>query len=775
MTRAEGFRRKLRGLTFQSRLLLLVALGVSLPALATCIILGLQLDRQARTLFSSGLQSNLGTFSLLAEGQQKNAIDGLRRAAVDNAIQVTVELGITSQLEQYLDQQAGVIGLDFIAIFDRNGQLIATAGKAPHRDLQWRLAALGSAEAACTVREGMELHFVECEGATYIVSVAPILRNRSVLGTASTQSVSWLGFLVGGSPVATPNLLAELEEHRLGIPLLWADDILLYSGGLSNVSGISIDVQVREYDVDGVPYLGASKTLPVGNGKLRLGLLTPLEPLKRAVLTSVGTVAMIGALAVLSALLVIGLLANRMLKPIGELRDGALRIGQGDFSHRISVASGDEFETLARQFNEMSEKLENSYGNLETQVAERTRELSDALDQQIANAEVLRIMSRSAFDLNTVLKTLIEYAVKLCNAGGGAIWLRNGDSFTAIAMTGGFNGEAPEGWSLTETGGSRETRIARRAAAIGDVVNLSGPASDQSVDPSGGDSDREQKAVLALPIKGTDRIEGLILLSRPGDRPFAERQVELTVSFADQAAIALKNVRLLDEVRSQSREIAQSRLRRFLAPQVAELLLESAEAGIELESHRTEVTVLFCDLRGFTAFAESVEPEEVMTVLREYHKALGELIFKYQGTLERFLGDGLMVVFNDPIPIPDHGIRAVRMAIEMRDKMVDLSRQWSRFGHRLGFGIGLAQGYATVGPIGFDQRLDYSVIGSVPNLASRLCDNAKPGQVLVSQRVYWSAAESVEFRPVGELALRGFQNPVAAYEVVSQASDGGAC
>jgi class 3 adenylate cyclase len=205
-------------------------------------------------------------------------------------------------------------------------------------------------------------------------------------------------------------------------------------------------------------------------------------------------------------------------------------------------------------------------------------------------------------------------------------------------------------------------------------------------------------------------------------------------------------------------------LRRFLPPQVADLLVaDGADGSSVLESHRRDVTVVFCDLRGFTAFAETAEPEEVMTVLRDYHAALGELIFAHEGTLERFVGDGVLVLFNDPIPQKDHTGRALRMALEMRAAVTELAHGWLRHGHELGFGVGIARGYATLGAIGFDRRIDYSVIGTVPNLASRLCDEAKAGQILLSQRVV-AAQEGIEARLLGELPLKGFHKPIAAYE-----------
>jgi class 3 adenylate cyclase len=185
-----------------------------------------------------------------------------------------------------------------------------------------------------------------------------------------------------------------------------------------------------------------------------------------------------------------------------------------------------------------------------------------------------------------------------------------------------------------------------------------------------------------------------------------------------------------------------------------------------LRSHRREVTVVFLDLRGFTAFAESAEPEEVMSVLREYHAAMGELILAHEGTLERFTGDGMMVFFNDPVPVPDPEERAIRMALAMRERVAELATRWRRRGDHLDFGVGMAQGYATIGAIGFEGRWDYGAIGTVTNLAARLCAEAKPGQILAPQRLLAAVEGLVEAEPVGALALRGFQRPVAAYNLL---------
>ncbi len=207
-----------------------------------------------------------------------------------------------------------------------------------------------------------------------------------------------------------------------------------------------------------------------------------------------------------------------------------------------------------------------------------------------------------------------------------------------------------------------------------------------------------------------------------------------------------------------------SKLRRFLSPQLAELIVDSGDETF-LESHRREIVVVFCDLRGFTPFAESSEPEEVMGVLQEYHEALGDLIFRFEGTLERFTGDGLMVFFNDPIRCDDGPLRAVRMAVAMRTRVRDLAEAWARQGHDLALGIGVAQGYATLGTIGFEGRRDYAAIGSVTNLAARLCGEAEPWQILVSERVVSGAGTSIVAEDVGERRIKGFSRSVHAYNI----------
>ena len=234
---------------------------------------------------------------------------------------------------------------------------------------------------------------------------------------------------------------------------------------------------------------------------------------------------------------------------------------------------------------------------------------------------------------------------------------------------------------------------------------------------------------------------------------------------AQSADLAAWNRTLEARVAEQLSEIERvSRLKRFLAPQVAELILSSGDEVV-LESHRRAISVVFCDLRGFTPFAETAEPEEVMSVLGEYHAGLGTLVHKYEGTVERFVGDGMVILFNDPLPCPDPNQRAVRLALEMRERIRELSVGWRKYGHQLGFGVGIAYGYATLGRIGFEGRFDYSAIGTVVNLAARLCSDAKDGEILIDAKVQASIESWDITDAAGELTLKGFQRPVQAFSV----------
>jgi adenylate cyclase len=284
--------------------------------------------------------------------------------------------------------------------------------------------------------------------------------------------------------------------------------------------------------------------------------------------------------------------------------------------------------------------------------------------------------------------------------------------------------------------------------------------------------------VTALDAK-EERIKGLDagaddFLSKPVNQPELLARV--------RSLLRIKT--LYDQVESQKAELANwnksleqrvadgvselerlSRMKRFFSPQVADMIT-SGDAKDPLKSHRSEITVVFIDLRGYTAFTESAEPEDVMRVLREYHEAMGRLIMQHNGTVERFAGDAIMIFFNDPIPLENPAEHAVRMALDMHDQFASCAVGWKKRGFDLQIGIGIAQGYATIGAIGFEGRFDYGAIGAVSNLSARLCAEAKGGQTLVAQRVLGRVEELVEAEPVGELTLKGFQRPIPAFNVV---------
>ena len=265
---------------------------------------------------------------------------------------------------------------------------------------------------------------------------------------------------------------------------------------------------------------------------------------------------------------------------------------------------------------------------------------------------------------------------------------------------------------------------------------------------------------LAIPLLVKDRLVGVLAVESPRPNAFDELDEVLLAIVGNQAATAIDNARAYRMVEQLSR------LKRFFSPQLAELIVQGG-ADDPLRTHRREVTVVFLDLRGFTAFAETSEPEEVMGVLREYHAEMGKLILDHEGTLERFAGDGMMIFFNDPLLVPNPAERAVRMAIAMRDRVSRLAARWRRQGYELDLGIGIAKGFATIGAIGFEGRWDYGAIGPVTNLAARLCGEAKPGQILISPRLLAEVGDLLETEEVGLLALKGFARPVMASNIVS--------
>jgi class 3 adenylate cyclase len=437
------------------------------------------------------------------------------------------------------------------------------------------------------------------------------------------------------------------------------------------------------------------------------------------------------------------------------------------------------------------------------QIARLARERDEALEQQTAASEVLRVISASLGELGPVFQTMLERAVRICGASFGNIYRWDGEALHLMAS---HNAPAAYLEALRRSPIKLPLQDPFGQTPLGQMLKMRTPIHVTDVTADRGYSEQTNPAnpslrlavevggirtLLAVPMLTQNELIGAFVLSRQKVHPFDDKQIELVKNFAAQAVIAIENARLLKELRertdqleAQSQELARlnqhlearvtdqvgeiermGRLRRFLPPQVADLIVASGSEK-QLESHRREITALFCDLRGFTGFTESADAEDVMTLLRDYHAAIGNIINKYNGTLERYAGDGVMVVFNDPVPVENPPLQAVLMALEVREAIGALTGKWRRFGHDIGFGIGIAHGYATLGTIGFEGRFDYAAIGTVSNVASRLCDEAKPGQILISPRVLVAVEDAVQVEPVGEFELKGIRRPLAAYNVL---------
>lgn len=384
--------------------------------------------------------------------------------------------------------------------------------------------------------------------------------------------------------------------------------------------------------------------------------------------------------------------------------------------------------------------------------ADLARELEDVREQQRAISGVMRAVARSA-GLQPVLDEVAEACRRLCEADYGAVWLLQDGLLHLGAHQGepaGARYDREHPHAIDRTTAAGRAAVERRPVQIPDILD------DPEYTYPG---PRFFRTMLGVPIMFEDKLIGVVVVVRREPERFTDDHVTLAQTFADQAAIALTNARLIEAVERQRTELS-----RFVSPQVAGLI--SSEDGERLlAGHRAYISCLFSHLRGFTAFAETAAPEELFDVLREYHGVLGELIPAHQGTLEHFAGDGVMVFFNDPLPVEDHELQAIRLALAAQDRFRELAGSWRRRGIELGLGIGIEAGYATLGRIGFEGRFDYGALGPVANLASRLSTTAAEGQTLIGQHAFAATEDAVETSPVGTLDLKGFGRPVAAYEV----------
>ena len=385
--------------------------------------------------------------------------------------------------------------------------------------------------------------------------------------------------------------------------------------------------------------------------------------------------------------------------------------------------------------------------------SELARRLELADEQQRAISSVLHAVARSA-GLQPVLDEIVEACRRLCDADSGALWLLEDGLLRSVAHQGGL---AAATYDSVHPHAIDRTTAAGRTALLREPVLIP----DAELDPDYAyTGPRHFGAMLGVPVMVEDELLGVVVVVSSRPQAFDESNIRLLQTFADQAAITLANARLLEAVERQRTELS-----RFLSPQVAELI-SSPEGEQLLAGHRAYISCMFFDLRGFTAFAETASPEELLDVLRDYHATLGRLISEHGGTLEHFAGDGVMVFFNDPLAVADHELQAVRLALAAQERLAELSERWGKRGVELGLGVGIEAGHATLGRIGFEGRYDYGALGPVTNLASRLSSAAAAGQILIGQRVFAAVDEAVETTPAGNLELKGFARTVVAYEVV---------
>jgi signal transduction histidine kinase/CheY-like chemotaxis protein/HAMP domain-containing protein len=556
----------------------LVALAVSVPAVSTCLVLGFQLDRQARTLFANGLAANLETFSLVLAGEEVNLFDGIRRAAADNTLQITLDLEIGAQLTRYIEAQRQVMGIDFLGVYGKNlGSIAATGGEEGAGRAQWSLGeATAPIGADCKASRQINRQLVTCNGIVYLISVSPVLRAHDTdLGdaTAPSSESALIGYLLGATAVARPALVASLQRRQIAHPLIWYGDKLVYANiPAANLAPFALtDGSANEYVIGQTSYLGAAKAETVGSQRLVYAVMAPLAPLQSALLRSLFTVAGIGLLLIVGTMMVLSLIANRLLRPIEQLRLGAARIGTGDLEQRILVKTGDEIEALADQFNDMASRLHESYSDLENKVAVRTGELARSVAELRALGEVSQAVN-STLDLETVLSTIVTKAVELSGTDAGAIYVANEGQDH-------FNLRATHGMSETMIAALREHGVGlseswivqaatqRGPVQVADLLQLQRSPVQEIIVRAG------YRALLVVPLLRPDGIVGILVVRRKEAGQFARATIDLLQTFAAQSVLAIENARLFSEIEEKGRqlEIASQHKSQFVANMSHEL------------------------------------------------------------------------------------------------------------------------------------------------------------------------------------------------------------
>ena len=477
-----------------------------------------------------------------------------------------------------------------------------------------------------------------------------------------------------------------------------------------------------------------------------------------------------------------------------SLRVASVDFGKGRSLAAIPMMSGNRligvfsvYRTRVHPFNERALELVQLFADqaaIAIENVRRFRQLQARAERDAATREILQVLSQSRDDEFPVFDAILENACKLCDAPLAYLSMVTEDRTHVVspARRGAFESF---GETLDRLRVPLDTSPLALARAIAECrVFREDDISDSDVYRNGDPNrvsmveDEGARSLLVVPLIHKGLGIGSITLYRRDVAPFSDDDVALVEGFAAQAVIAIENVQqfralerlnaeLGDRVDEQVTEIERmARLKRFLSPAVADALVTLGDESI-LASHRALIATLFCDIRGFTAFCETAEPEETIEVLQAYHEEMGTLISAHGAGVDKRMGDGIMVIFNDPFPCDDPAGEAVRLSIAMRDRMATLCQQWKRHGHRLGFGIGISLGYATIGMVGSEGRYDYTASGTAVNLAARLCDQAEDGVILLSPRAYTAIEDDFRAESNGELRLKGIREPIEVFRLVT--------